>query len=136
MSTISRPLFPPAVSLTSAGAAVNTTKAPDTNIVIAGDSLLPQRSRHCSPRLRLRSRAGSARLRRRREPGGTKGAGDVGQMRCRPVPTGGIILARDRGHATRPAFCELPLSSSTDRTGRSGTVVGVAIGDSQPSPFL
>ena len=73
MSTISRPLFPPVVSLTSAGAAVNTTKAPDTTIVMAGDSLLPQRSRHCSPRLRLRSRAGRARLRRRRAPGGTKG---------------------------------------------------------------
>ena len=41
MSTISKPLFPPVVSLTSAGAAVNTTKAPDTTIVMAGDSLLP-----------------------------------------------------------------------------------------------
>jgi hypothetical protein len=57
MSTISKPLFPPVVSLSSAGAAVNVAKAPDASIVIAGDSLLPQRSRHCSPRLRLRSRA-------------------------------------------------------------------------------
>ena len=59
MSTISKPVFPPVVSLTSAGAAANTTKAPDTNIVIAGDSLLSQRSRHCSPRLRSQSRAGA-----------------------------------------------------------------------------
>ena len=42
MSTISRPLFPPVVSLTSAGSAVNVAKAPDASIVIAGDSLLPQ----------------------------------------------------------------------------------------------
>jgi hypothetical protein len=59
MSTISKPVFPPVVSLTSAGAAVDTTKAPDINIVIAGDSLLSQPSRHCSPGLRLRSRAGT-----------------------------------------------------------------------------
>lgn len=59
MSTISKPVFPPVVSFTSAGAAVNTTKAPNTNIVIAGDSLLPQRSRHPSPRRRLRSRTGT-----------------------------------------------------------------------------
>jgi hypothetical protein len=59
MSTISKPVFPPVVSLTSAGAAVSTTKAPDTNIVIVGDSLLSQRSRHCLPGPRLRSRAGA-----------------------------------------------------------------------------
>ena len=41
MSTISKPLFPPVVSLTSAGSAVNVAKAPDASIVIAGDSLLP-----------------------------------------------------------------------------------------------
>ena len=41
MSTISKPLFPPVVSLTSAGSAVNLAKAPDASIVIAGDSLLP-----------------------------------------------------------------------------------------------
>jgi hypothetical protein len=43
MPAISKPVFPPVVSFTSAGAAVNTTKAPKTNIVIVGDSLLPQR---------------------------------------------------------------------------------------------
>jgi len=73
MSTISKPVFPPVVSLTSAGAAVNTPKAPDTIIVIAGDSFLSRRSRHCSPRRRSRSRAGRARLRWRHKPGGTEG---------------------------------------------------------------
>jgi hypothetical protein len=37
------------------------------------------------------------------------GAGDFGQMRCRPVPAGGIVFAGDRGPATLPALCELPL---------------------------
>ena len=61
-------------------------------------------------------------------------AGSFGQMRCRRDAYRGIVFAGDRGPATRPAFCELPLSSSTDRTDRSGTA-GVAIGDSQRSPI-
>jgi len=50
------------------------------------------------------------------------------RSRCLPVPVGGIVFAGDRGPATRPACCEPPLSSSTDRTDRTGIVIGVAIG--------
>jgi hypothetical protein len=96
MSTVSKPVFPPVVSLTSAGAAVNTAKAPHTIIVIAGDSLLSQGSSHCSPRLRLPSGAG-ARLRRRREPRGTRGP--VTLARC--LPTGALPGHRHR-RGSRP----------------------------------
>jgi hypothetical protein len=39
MSTTSKPVFPPVISLTSTGVAVSTPSLPDTDIVVAGDNL-------------------------------------------------------------------------------------------------